>query len=65
MSKDEFGHVAFMFLVHVNGNTLAVVEESDLVGSRVNGNVEFVHGRITLLVVGSIDEDWGRSKHEA
>ena len=55
--EDELRDIAVVLLVLYDGDTLSVVLDGDGVGSSVNDNVELVHGVITLLVVGGVDED--------
>jgi hypothetical protein len=40
-----------MLLVHDNRNTLSIVLDGDLIGFRINDDIDLVHGRVTLLVV--------------
>ena len=57
VAKDEFGDVDLLLLVDLHGNAITVVEDGDGVGLGVDGDLEGVHGGVTLLVVGGIDED--------
>jgi len=57
VAEDEFGDVDLLFLVDLHGNAVAVVEDGDGIGLGVDGDLEGVHGRVALLVVGGVDED--------
>jgi len=57
VAEDEFRDVDLIFLVDLHGNTVAIVEDGDGIGLGVDGDLEGIHGRVVLLVVGGVDED--------
>lgn len=57
MTKDQLGHIDALHLVHLHGNTIPVVVDTDRVPLHINIHLDRVHGRIPLLVVGGVDED--------
>lgn len=57
MAEDEFRDVDFLLLVDLDGYAIAVVEDGDGVLLRVDGDLEGIHGGISLLVVCGVDED--------
>jgi hypothetical protein len=65
MAKDKLGDVAPVLLVLDDRNTLSVVLNGDGVARGINGDVELVHGLVTLLVVTGVDEDLIKDLEEA
>lgn len=57
MAEDEFGDVDFLLLVDLDGYAIAVVVDGYGVLLGVDGDLEGIHGGISLLVVGGVDED--------
>ncbi len=55
--KDELRHIHLVLTVHYHGDALAIVPHADGVGLLGNGDSQPVHGRVPLLVVGSVHKD--------
>jgi hypothetical protein len=51
MAKNQLGHINFFFLVNLNGNAGAIVQDGNTAFFTVDFNLEHVHLGITLLVV--------------
>ncbi len=57
VAKDEFGDVDALLVVHLDGDTVAVVPDHDGVFLSVDIDLEVGHVGVAGLVVGSVDED--------
>lgn len=57
VAEDHLRHVDALFAVDLDGNTIAIVVDADAIGFGIYVDLDGVHGGISLLVVGGVDED--------
>ncbi len=58
MSENQCGHVALVLLVNLDRNALSIIHHRDGIAIGVHHHFHPIHGGITLLVIGSIDNDF-------
>lgn len=57
MPEDQLRHIDLLFLVNLHRNSVAVVVDADAVLLHVDGDLERVHRRISLFIVGGVHQD--------
>ncbi|KAI6759534.1 hypothetical protein HG530_010214 [Fusarium avenaceum] len=57
MSEDKLRDVDLLLLVNLNRNTLSVILNADHTLRTVDVDFHVIHGRIALLVIGSVNQD--------
>jgi len=58
MTKDQFRNIYFMFLVNNNWNSFTIIKDRDRSFFRINSDLKLRHFLISLVVIGSIYEDF-------
>ena len=57
LTKDEFRHIAALFLVYLDWYTVSVIPNRNSVVLGINVNFDQVHGVVSLEVVSGIDQN--------